>query len=262
MSKAPEVDGEIVRLNFDGLFDEPTDNVPIFEMDSHTYYPQIESQKEQVWIHENTINTLVRNMAADGAQATLDATTLMKAFPEIANLSKGANFTTKTSLHPMNEGVPVHMTVKDGIMVGANKDLKLKMELYADDKLQCNFDIGAMAKVNFTMWNTVFYPRINEVEVLSAQVKHCEVPLHPGKQYDEIFDRYFSGFVTAWNTKYDAGVALGELVPVLGMISGVLHNSTLTPYVADGWMMGGFSMQEDMTSKVAEESYELKFLTN
>lgn len=261
MTKAPEVDGEIIRLNFDGLFNQP-ENYAGYKMDSHGYFPQIEAQKEQFWIHENTINTLLMDAVNAGYSIDRDASELMPAFPEVTSKYPNAtNFTTKTSISVDNQGTPIRFLKDQGVMMGADKDLKFTMDLYADDKKVITFGLESMFNMEFIMDNKItFFPKFKNAEVFTASVKHSEVPLKPGKGYTQIMEVYITSLIKAFNTKYEKGVPVASLMPELAMISGVLRNATMTPHIADGWMYAGFSMQEDLNK--FDESYELKFLTN
>lgn len=50
---------------------------------------------------------------------------------------------------------------------------------------------------------------------------------------------------TEMNKKYKAGIPIGALNPQLAMIGGLIKNSTISPYISDGWMYAGFSMAAD-----------------
>ena len=135
------------------------------------------------------------------------------------------------------------------------------MDLYADDAVVCSFGLTAMLNMNFTMSEQLaFFPNFKDVETFDADLKKCNVPMNPGKHYTEIFNSYATKAVEAFNAKYAKGIPIGALVPELAMIAGVLKNATMTPYLADGWMYAGFSMQADLPH--AAEDYELKFLSN
>jgi hypothetical protein len=172
MTKAPEVDGDIVKINFDGLFDEPA-NYHGFAMDSHDYFPDVDAQKEQVWFHENTANTLLKDAIAAGYTIDFDAADLMPAFKEVTDAYPNAtNFTTKTTISPINEGTPVRFTKANGIMIGNDKDLKLTMDLYADDAKVVTIGVEAMFNMNFVMdQHITFFPNFKDVRTFSAMVK-------------------------------------------------------------------------------------------
>lgn len=53
----------------------------------------------------------------------------------------------------------------------------------------------------------------------------------------------FAGY--NWNRKYEAGIPIGAFNPQLAMIGGLIKNSTMSPYVSDGWFYTGFSMAAD-----------------
>merc|ERR1719198_2265943 len=104
----------------------------------------------------------------------------------------------------------------------------------ADDKAVVTLGLTAMFNLDFYMNEKItFFPNFKNVEVFSAMVKHSEVPLHDGKVYSEIMEVYLNKACTAFNAKYKDGINIG-----------ILKNATMTTRVADGWMYGGFSMQQ------------------
>ncbi len=64
--------------------------------------------------------------------------------------------------------------------------------------------------------------------------------------YDQVFKEILSGISNIYNAAFAKGWALSNLDPQIAMITGILKNSTLTPYVMDGFIYGGFSMQKDL----------------
>lgn len=80
--------------------------------------------------------------------------------------------------------------------------------------------------------------------------------------YDRDYDFFFSSILDAQasdiNVKYKAGWPISNLNPQLAMITGLIKNSTLSPYVADEWMYAGFSMQADLPT--LEGTQELEFI--
>lgn len=74
--------------------------------------------------------------------------------------------------------------------------------------------------------------------------------------YDLVLDSITTILGQAWNKKYSAGIPIAALDPDLAMISGLVKNSTISPFVSDGWMYAGFNMAAD-----APFTHELSFET-
>jgi len=128
------------------------------------------------------------------------------------------------------------------------------MDLLADDAVVCSFGMTTMLNMNFTMSDMwTFYPNFKDVETFDADMKKCEVPMNPGKHYTEIVNSFATKAVEAFNAKYAKGIPIASLMPELGMISGVLKNATISPYLFDGWMYAGFSMYQDMPQLATED---------
>lgn len=63
--------------------------------------------------------------------------------------------------------------------------------------------------------------------------------------YDQVLYKVTQIAGQYWNKKYAAGIPIGAFNPQLSMIGGLIKNSTISPYVSDGWLYAGFSMAAD-----------------
>ena len=64
-------------------------------------------------------------------------------------------------------------------------------------------------------------------------------------KYDLVLDSVCTLMGQTWNQMHKSGIPIAEIDPDLAMIGGLIKNSTMTPYIADGWMYAGFSMAAD-----------------
>ena len=190
-------------------------------------------------------------------------------FPEVTEAyGDDAKLTVEATLSPRNTGQPISVTQADGIVLGGNKDLLVSFDLVAsnatvkDDKA-ISFEAVVEARANLTMKDVMIYPKVNDVLVDSCNVVHSKVPLTPGKLYPKLFSKLLTQISGQFNEKYAKGISLGDILdPQAAMIGGLLKNITVSPYIADGWMYGGFSMYADQPyeAEAVEGPYELKFL--
>jgi len=106
--------------------------------------------------------------------------------------------------------------------------------------LQMNFEMAG----NMTMKDLVFYPEVQELTIENTYVRkdHIGIEGNFNKIFEEIAHSYFDAF----NAKWAKGWSITNIDPALGMLTGLLKDTTLTPYVQDNWMYGGFSMQADL----------------
>jgi len=98
--------------------------------------------------------------------------------------------------------------------------------------------------VNFTMSNVVFYPIFKSTDFWNTKLTNSTVKMGAHK-YDLVLDSVCTLMGQTWNQMNKAGIPIAALDPQLAMIGGLIKNSTMSPYVADGWMYAGFSMAAD-----------------
>ena len=117
--------------------------------------------------------------------------------------------------------------------------------------------------INFTMFSVksdiVFFPSIKSVSVENTAVKKQKVDLN-SHNFDAMFKSIFKEVANEFNIKHAKGVKLGDIDPDIAMISGLLKNTTLSPYIADGWIYAGFDMQADLPIQAYQQPYVLNFL--
>jgi hypothetical protein len=75
-----------------------------------------------------------------------------------------------------------------------------------------------------------------------------------------MFKSIFKEVANEFNINHAKGVKLGDIDPDIAMISGLLKNTTLSPYIADGWMYAGFDMQADLPIQIQKDPLALNFL--
>jgi len=137
----------------------------------------------------------------------------------------------------------------DGIQIGG-KDSMFNIEVTAMNKTNgaplsvMTFETAMLMKVNFTMSNVIFYPVYQQSMFWNTNLTKSAVTIAP-HNYDKVLGSMTKVMGQSWNKKYTAGVPIAALDPDLAMIGGLIKNSTLTPYVSDGWMYAGFSMAAD-----------------
>lgn len=105
------------------------------------------------------------------------------------------------------------------------------------------------------------YPSISHIECSETKLINDAVGLNLNAT--ELNNR-LSGIINAasedFNAQYKMGWPIANLNPQIGMLGGLLKNSTLSTQVTDGYMLMGFEMQADLPTAPEPEPYELKFL--
>jgi len=230
-------------------------------MIDHDYFPDIPyTHREQFWIHQNTINSLL-NVAGPSffPYHLVDksiSSQLMQVFPEVVKYyGKNVQIGLDVALAARGNKSPVQMNMKDGIVLGNLDDSVTTIGLVCSNETTTNetavtIEMHLQAKVNFTMKNVIFYPFPSNITVFGANATNDKIGMY-SHDYTTLFQSIFQDFATTWNLQNKAGIPIQVLFPQpgIGMIGGLLQNSTMTPFVSDGWMYAGFSMYADMPVK-------------
>lgn len=62
------------------------------------------------------------------------------------------------------------------------------------------------------------------------------------RDYNNFFHQVLNNFANDFNMEYVKGWNIDNLDPMLAMVTGLIKNSTMSPYIADGFMYAGFTM--------------------
>jgi len=129
--------GSLIELNFDGTFHDPANSR--YSLLGHGFFPEINSHREQLWIHQDMVNSLLNDLDDEHffplEVDNIATKEFMAAFPELVDYY-GDNMTCSLalSLSPRNEGTPFTFSQADGILVGANKDLLIDFDLLVSNE--------------------------------------------------------------------------------------------------------------------------------
>jgi len=115
--------------------------------------------------------------------------------------------------------------------------------------------MNIVAQGNFTMKDFVFFPKVDNMLVHNTKVKRAHVKI-PAEDLNKVVKKTLQGQVDAFNEKFVKGWSIAEIDPQLAMITGLIKNSTMTPYLKDNWLYGGFVMQADLPT----ETHKLEFI--
>ena len=227
-----------------------------------------------MWVHQNTVNTFVASAAEYYLPLVMSSPALSKnimaVLPELKGIC-GDKCDMSFSVSPQDPSSLFAMTVAKGIEIGSEKsmfDVELWIKNSSTPKpVSVAAWTTAMAlKVNFTMSNTVFYPVFKSSDFWNTKLTKSAISMGAHK-YDLVLDSLTTLMGQSWNQEYKAGIPLGQLDPQLAMIGGLIKNSTISPYVADGWMYAGFDMAADapyyhqLSTQEIEAAYPREELT-
>ena len=64
--------------------------------------------------------------------------------------------------------------------------------------------------------------------------------------YTELFQSVFDDLTDDANIEFRKGITLDQISPDLHLLSEILYNTTISPFMADGWLYAGFSIENDV----------------
>lgn len=154
------------------------------------------------------------------------------------------------SMVPSTDKSPITFSEKDGIVIGDEKNLITRVRFICSNETTTDEEAVFVAMnlethANVTMDNLIFYPIVEDILVENTKVKKDIVGIQMDN-LDEKFTKLLQTQADSFNTEWKKGWAIANLNPQFAMLGGLIKNSTLTPYVYDGWIYGGFSMQADL----------------
>ena len=176
----------------------------------------------------------------------LDAA-VKEAFPELTKkYGKDVEISLNLTMVPNNTATPIQINTVSGIVLGSLDDVSTTVSiLCSNSEVQMEealvFGMNMEAQGNFTMKELVFYPTVDAVVVQNARVKKAHVQV---KTQD--FSKLFAQMLQDESEYWVKGWSVASIDPSLAMITGLLKNTTMTPYVMDKFMYAGFGMQADL----------------
>jgi hypothetical protein len=275
MTTAPAMvaGSDLIVINFDGLVDKMV-GVSNKELrgDIAEYAPRLQhSNSEQFWIHEDTFNSVIKN--ANSMLFPMDLTTdnivneFFTAIPELkAYYGDSAKGSVALNMHAGLAGKAVTFDMENGVTVGAGATTTVDFTVTNStnaDALALRFSSKVVMNSPSYLKNLVLFPSVSDIECSGTRLTHSFIDLKLNAtdlntKFSEIINKASKDF----NANLKMGFPLANLNPQLGMLGGILKNTTMSTQVTNGYMNLGFEMQADLPNAMApvETGYELKFL--
>jgi hypothetical protein len=157
-------------------------------------------------------------------------------------------------MHPNNTATPIQFSQESGIVLGSLDDVTTKLSVICSNasveaEEAILFGMNVLAQGNMTMSELVFYPKVDQVLVQNARVLKSHLKLREN-DFTKVFKDILLADADTFNQKWAKGWSIANIDPSLAMLTGLLKNTTLTPYVMNKWMYGGFAMQADLPTGV------------
>jgi len=252
-SPVTKAGSDLIEIFFNGLFTDKAVTQTI--ADITTYPPRLaHSHSEQVWIHEDMVDSLFQAAGEELFPITINnkdiQAQLLQVFREIGQYY-GQDVTIAMDI-AMNtgEGKPINFDTKHGVMIGSQSDITSTIELVCSNattkaETAVTFELNAELHANVTLDNFVIFPKINEIFAANTKVTQDKIGMM-SHNYNILFTSILQNTANDINIKYQNGWPMSNIDPSFSMLSGVLKNTTVTPYIAENYLYAGFSMQADL----------------
>ena len=270
MTTAPALvkDSDLLVINFDGLVDKMTgvSNRGI-RGDIKNYAPRLQhSNSEQIWIHEDTFASVLKEASELLFPMEVSSTNLVKelhaAVPEL-KAYYGADVSVSSRVS-MTAGAQKAVTfdMENGATLGKGATTTLEVicsNATTKNEIALTFVSNLVLTSKTYLTNFILFPSVADYSASGTQVTKNVVGLDTTKAND-VFTSIVATTANDFNHQYEMGWPLANLNPNFGMIGGLLKNSTMSTSVTDEYMMFGFEMQADLPTATNPENPELLFL--
>jgi hypothetical protein len=255
MTTAPVMkpDSDLIDLTFDGMFvdkDVHTTNADIVEFPKRIEH----AQSEQIYIHEDMVDSLFQDVGDKVFPISVDqddiSAQMLQVFREIQMMyGADAHIALEVSMDT-GMGKPINFDTKNGVMVGSQSDITSTIKLLVTNStvkadLAAAFELNLEAHANVTVADFVVYPNVKQIYAANTKVVTDNVGLM-AHNYNVLFTSVLENFANDFNMKYQKGYPLANIDPTFGMLSGLLKDMVITPYMEENYLFAGFSMNADL----------------
>lgn len=264
MTHAPTTKDNLIELFFNGIFDMPKNSTKKFNFDHDitAYPPRLQhSHSEQFWLHEDTIDSLLdvagQSMFPIMVNSEDITKQLLQIFYELRHhYGPAVKAHLGISLLPGDDKTIAFDHIK-GITVGQRGEVKITIDIICSNATHVNetavtLEMDLDMSANITMQNLIVYPQVTDISVHNTNKTHDIVGMY-AHDFNTLFTQILKKTVYDINLQYQGGWPLANINPMIGMIGGLLKNTTVTPFVTDGWMYAGFEMQADLPTVPGHE---------
>jgi hypothetical protein len=250
---APKIGDDLIRVNFDGVFDSivaPLSPAKKFPRTPKTYRPRLpHAHAQQFWVHQDTFNSMffqakdeIFPMYVNSSQIS-DA--LIANFPILAGSKVFANIS-------LSANAPFTLTAANGVTINSPAVVTI---IANKNGKNTTAKFSATLKGVFDVYMQAFmvYPEIKSLQLSNVAMTQNSIGIDASRDFQTVFNQIIKDASAAYNEKYQDGWAVANLDPQIGMLGGLLGNATLTPHVSDNWLYGGWTMYADLPTAVAPE---------
>jgi len=173
-------------------------------------------------------------------------------FPEFAQYY-GADMMAYLRLdHIQGMNKPITFDTKNGVVYGGlGNDQITQLQVVISNYTTYNetaviFEFNNQVMTNAFLKDLIVWPKIESTLVKNVRTVKDVVGLSEKHNLDIELNAIAANIAGQFNTQFKHGYPLANINPTIGMIGGILKNTTITPFVTDGWLFAGFEMQADL----------------
>lgn len=247
MTQSPDLSNhDLVRVYFDGLI--ARDNQSFASSSGLQTPPRLQhNNSEQFWFHERMVGSLINSMSDSIFPLTFSSDAIAAKIQDYFPTATGDLF---VQLHAKtNSPYFIQLDSTRGVIVGETAQQSFTVKIVSNNsestQVLASFDTELASDIDFKV----------DAFVVFAMVKDLKLHNTTGNSAPtSIVSDVLSIAATEFNDFMQDGWALANWNPRLGMLSGLLQQSMLTPAYFDHFMFGGFSLYADLpTSPMPEQ---------
>lgn len=244
----------MVYLNMDGRFLEAMTNTTQVP-ENVEWQPREKVQKEQFFIHESSLNSLLYDISATGPimlNSTSATKSVLMIFHEFAAFyGPDVSLEIGVSLAENQSTDAIQIDSKRGIVFGSTEagDLKTVVTFYAsnattpsEEALQLEMNLQMVFNVSLVDFLATI--QIEDTNIANTVVMYDHIGMYK-HDYDAMLSSVLEDVIFDLNWKYQNGIDFKVLYPTLAFVAGLLRNSVITPFELDHFIYAGFSWISD-----------------
>lgn len=259
MTRFPEFSREKdqVTVNVEGMFTSDDMSQYVAEDEAFIdYAEQSDTQKEQLWIHQSTINSLLYDMkkVLPGGEGSGFDKQILVLLSEIKTYY-GADADCEGILTFPKEAnsSPVTISRENGVMIGdvdqgglrLNLDILCAANAVDKKELAVTLDTGMHLKLDFEWNDFTVYAKFLDPQFMGTTATSYigELDHH---NWDMELTFVLKDITDDINIRFGELIDLTKLYPTLKFVTGIVAKTLLSPYVKDEYIMAGFSTHHDL----------------
>ena len=208
-------------------------------------------QREQLWLHQSTVNSLLYDVkkTLSGEKFNAQMFTLMSEVYYYYGASTDCE--GRLSFPFEKDAQPVTVDVTKGVVVGdTTHGLRLNLQMWcandtmAEKELAVDLTTGMHLVANFTWDNFVYWISLSEPQFMGTVATSPVMSLYY-HNWDVELTAVLKDMTDEFNLRHSAPTDLKTKAPLFNFVAGLIRATLISPFVKDEFLFGGFKMITD-----------------